>query len=140
MALSFHLDIVSAEGSLFNGRAELLVVNGANGELGVLPNHAPLLTSLKPGAVKITHIGGEEDYFYVSGGMLEVQPDTVTILADTAIRAHDIDEAAALEAQTKARDALNNRNAEIEYGVAASELAEIAAQLRAVQQLRRKAR
>ncbi len=140
MAVSFHLDIVSAEGSLFNGRAELLVVNGVNGELGVLPNHAPLLTSLKPGAVKITHVGGEEDFFYVSGGMLEVQPDTVTILADTAVRAHDIDEAAALEAQTKARDALNNRNAEIEYGVAASELAEIAAQLRAVQQLRKKVR
>lgn len=140
MAMSFHLDIVSAEGQLFSGRVELLVAVGASGELGVLMNHAPLLTSLKPGPVKITHLGGEEDVFYVSGGMLEVQPDTVTILADTAVRAHDLDEAAVLEAQKRARDAMANQSAEIEYATATSELAEVAAQLRTIQQLRKKVR
>lgn len=137
-AVSVQLDIVSAEGQLFSGLVELVVANGLQGELGILYNHAPLLTALKPGAVKIIRQGGEEDFFYVSGGMLEVQPDHVTILADTAVRAHDIDEAAAVEAQKRAVDAISNRDAKIEYAKAATELAEAAAQIRAIQQMRRK--
>lgn len=137
-AVSVQLDIVSAEGQLFSGLVELVVANGLQGELGILYNHAPLLTALKPGAVKVIRQGGEEDFFYVSGGMLEVQPDHVTILADTAVRAHDIDEAAAIEAQKRAADAISNRDAKIEYAKAATELAEAAAQIRAIQQMRRK--
>ena len=139
-AVSVQLDIVSAEGQLFSGLVELVVANGLQGELGILYNHAPLLTALKPGAVKIIRQGGEEDFFYVSGGMLEVQPDHVTILADTAVRAHDIDEAAAVEAQKRAVDAISNRDAKIEYAKAATELAEAAAQIRAIQQMRRKSK
>ncbi|QGX39898.1 F0F1 ATP synthase subunit epsilon [Permianibacter aggregans] len=139
-AVSVQLDIVSAEGQLFSGLVELVVANGLQGELGILYNHSPLLTALKPGAVKIIRQGGEEDFFYVSGGMLEVQPNKVTILADTAVRAKDIDEAAALDAQKRASEAISDREAKIEYAKAAAELAEAAAQLRAIQQLRRKAK
>jgi F-type H+-transporting ATPase subunit epsilon len=139
-AVSVQLDIVSAEGQLFSGLVELVVATGSQGELGILYNHAPLLTALKPGPVKIVRQGGEEDFFYVSGGMLEVQPSKVTILADTAVRAHDLDEAAASEAQKRAADAISNRDSAIEYAKAATELAEAAAQLRAIQQLRRKSK
>lgn len=139
-AVSIHLDIVSAEGQLFSGLVELIVANGSQGELGILYNHAPLLTALKPGTVKIIRQGGEEDFFYVSGGMLEVQPSLVTIFADTAVRAHDLDEASALQAQERARVALENRTGEIEYGKAASELAEAAAQIAAIQKLRKQAK
>ncbi|NQD36055.1 F0F1 ATP synthase subunit epsilon [Permianibacter sp. IMCC34836] len=139
-AVSIHLDIVSAEGQLFSGLVELIVANGSQGELGILYNHAPLLTALKPGTVKITLQGGEEEFFYVSGGMLEVQPSLVTIFADTAVRAHDLDEASAQQAQQRARVALENRTGEIEYGRAASELAEAAAQIAAIQKLRKQAK
>ena len=139
-AVSIHLDIVSAEGQLFSGLVELIVANGSQGELGILYNHAPLLTALKPGTVKITLQGGEEEFFYVSGGMLEVQPQLVTIFADTAVRAHDLDEASAQQAQERARVALENRTGEIEYGKAASELAEAAAQIAAIQKLRKQAK
>jgi F-type H+-transporting ATPase subunit epsilon len=139
-AVSIHLDIVSAEGQLFSGLVELIVVNGSQGELGILYNHAPLLTALKPGTVKITLQGGEEEFFYVSGGMLEVQPSVVTIFADTAARAHDLDEASAQQAQERARAALENQTGEIEYGKAASELAEAAAQIAAIQKLRKQAK
>ena|SRR3990167_7428849 len=139
-AVSIHLDIVSAEGQLFAGLVELVVANGSQGELGILYNHAPLLTALKPGTVKITLQGGEEEFFYVSGGMLEVQPSVVTIFADTAVRAHDLDEASAQQAQERARVALENRTGEIEYGKAASELAEAAAQIAAIQKLRKQAK
>ena len=139
-AVSIHLDIVSAEGQLFSGLVELIVANGSQGELGILYNHAPLLTALKPGTVKITLQGGEEDFFYVSGGMLEVQPQLVTIFADTAVRAHDLDEASAQQAQQRARTALENQTGEIEYGKAASELAEAAAQIAAIQKLRKQAK
>jgi len=139
-ALSIHLDIVSAEGQLFSGLVELVVANGSLGELGILYNHAPLLTALKPGTVKIVRQGGAEDFFYVSGGMLEVQPNLVTIFADTAVRAHDLDEAAATQAQQRARVALDNQTGEIEYGKATAELAEAAAQIAAIQKLRKQAK
>jgi F-type H+-transporting ATPase subunit epsilon len=139
MPYTFHLDIVSAEEEIFSGTVDMLVATGELGELGIVPGHAPLLTALKPGPVKVTKHGGEEEFYYVSGGMLEVQPHVVTILADTALRAHDVDEAAALEAQKAAEDALRDQNAEIEYSKAAAELAEAVAQLRTLQAIRRKA-
>jgi F-type H+-transporting ATPase subunit epsilon len=139
MPYTFHLDIVSAEEEIFSGTVDMLVATGELGELGITPGHAPLLTSLKPGPVKVTKHGGEEEFYYVSGGMLEVQPHVVTILADTAIRARDVDEAAALEAQKAAEEALHDQNSEIEYSKAAAELAEAVAQLRTLQAIRRKA-
>ena len=139
MPATTHLDIVSAEESIFSGRAEMVIANGSQGELGISPGHAPLLTDLKPGVVRVLHEGGEEAAYYVSGGMLEVQPHVVTILADTAIRAHDIDEAAAKQAQQKAREAISNQAAELDYTKAAAELAEAVAQLRTIQALRKKA-
>ncbi len=139
MPYTFHLDIVSAEEEIFSGTVDMLVAHGELGELGISPGHAPLLTALKPGPVKVTKHGGEEEFYYVSGGMLEVQPHVVTVLADTAVRANDVDEAAALEAQKAARQALSDQSAEIEYSKAAAELAEAAAQLRTLQAIRKKA-
>ena len=124
MVMTTHLDIVSAEEKIFSGLAEMITCTGSLGELGIAAGHAPLLTQLQPGPVTVVHQGGEEEIFYVSGGMLEIQPSVVTILADTALRADDVDEAAALEAQKQARDALQDQNAEIEYSRAAAELAE----------------
>ena len=140
MAMTVHLDIASAEEQLFSGLVELVVANGVVGELGIAPQHAPLLTSLKPGPVRVIKQGGEEEIFYVSGGILEVQPLLVTILADTAMRAADIDEAAAQAAKEAAEKALQDQKSEIEYARAASELAEAAAQLRTLQELRKKAK
>ncbi|WMS86012.1 F0F1 ATP synthase subunit epsilon [Pleionea litopenaei] len=139
MPYTFHLDIVSAEEEIFSGTVDMLVATGELGELGVAPGHAPLLTTLKPGPVKVTKHGGEEEFYYVSGGMLEVQPHVVTVLADTAVRAGDVDEAAAIEAQKAAEQALKDQSAEIEYSQAAAELAEAVAQLRTLQAIRRKA-
>ncbi|NVJ50336.1 MAG: F0F1 ATP synthase subunit epsilon [Gammaproteobacteria bacterium] len=139
MPYTFHLDIVSAEEEIFSGTVDMLVAHGELGELGIAPGHAPLLTTLKPGPVKVTKHGGEEEFYYVSGGMLEVQPHVVTVLADTAVRAGDVDEAAALEAQKAAEQALKDQSAEIEYSKAAAELAEAVAQLRTLQAIRRKA-
>jgi len=139
MPFTFHLDIVSAEEEIFSGTVDMLVANGDLGELGITPGHAPLLTTLKPGPVKVTKHGGDEEFYYVSGGMLEVQPHVVTVLADTAVRANDVDEAAALEAQKAAEDALKDQSAEIEYSKAAAELAEAVAQLRTLQAIRKKA-
>ncbi|MEE4244057.1 MAG: F0F1 ATP synthase subunit epsilon [Kangiellaceae bacterium] len=139
MPYTFHLDIVSAEEEIFSGTVDMLVATGELGELGISPGHAPLLTTLKPGPVKVTQHGGDEEYFYVSGGMLEVQPHVVTVLADTAVRAGDVDEAAAIEAQKAAEQALSDQSAEIEYSVAAAELAEAVAQLRTLQAIRKKA-
>ena len=139
MPFTFHLDIVSAEEEIFSGTVDMLVATGELGELGVAPGHAPLLTTLKPGPVKVTKHGGEEEFYYVSGGMLEVQPHVVTVLADTAVRAGDVDEAAAIEAQKAAEQALKDQSAEIEYSQAAAELAEAVAQLRTLQAIRRKA-
>jgi F-type H+-transporting ATPase subunit epsilon len=139
MAMTVHLDIVSAESRLFSGLVEVITATGKMGELGILPGHTPLLTSLKPGVVRVTKQGGQEEVFYISGGILEVQPDVVTILADTAVRAADLDEAAATEAQQRAEKLLESKGAELEYSKALAELAEASAQLRAIQQLRKKA-
>ncbi len=138
MAMTVHLDIASAEEQLFSGLVEMVIATGEMGELGIAPQHAPLLTSLKPGPVRVIKQGGEEEIFYVSGGMLEVQPLLVTILADTAVRADDIDEAAAAEAKERAEKALRDQASEIEFAKAAAELAEAAAQLRTIQALRKK--
>lgn len=139
MAMTFHLDIVSAQAQIFSGLVEMVVVTGSLGELGILPGHTPLLTSIKPGFIRVVVQGGKEEIFYLSGGMLEVQPQVVTLLADTATRADHLDEAAALEAKERAEKALSDKSAEFEYGNAMSELAEAAAQLRAIKELRKKA-
>ncbi|HFB63902.1 MAG TPA: F0F1 ATP synthase subunit epsilon [Aeromonadales bacterium] len=140
MAMTVHLDIASAEEQLFSGLVEMIIANGTMGELGIVYNHAPLLTSLKPGPVRIVKQGGEEEVFYVSGGMLEVQPYLVTILADSASRADDMDEAAALEAKAEAEKHLKDQSDKIEYSKATVELAEAIAQLRTIQALKKKAK
>ncbi len=137
---TFHLDIVSAEKSIFSGTVDSLVATGELGELGISPGHAPLLTSLKPGTVKVKDHEGNEEHFYVSGGMLEVQPHVTTILADTAARADDVDEAAAIAAKEAAEAAMADQNSEIEYSTAAVELAEAVAQLRTLNALKKKIR
>ncbi|WP_302139993.1 F0F1 ATP synthase subunit epsilon [Halomonas alkalicola] len=139
MANSFTCNIVSAESAIFSGEIEQLVASGIMGDLGILPGHAPLLTELQPGPVRVIHDGGREENFYVSGGFLEVQPDVVTILADAASRAGDLDEASAEEARQHALKAFNDKSAELDYTRAAAELAEAVAQLRTIQQLRKKA-
>ncbi|MDO6680827.1 MULTISPECIES: F0F1 ATP synthase subunit epsilon [unclassified Oceanobacter] len=138
MAITVHCDIVSAEENLFSGLVERVIAAGLMGELGIEPGHAPLLTPLKPGPVRIVRQGGSEEVVYVSGGYLEVQPNRVTVLADTAVRAHDIDEAAALEAKKHAEQALANQGSDFDYSRALSQLAEAAAQLRTIQQIREK--
>jgi len=138
MAITTHLDIVSAEKEIFSGVVEMVVATGELGELGIVPGHAPLLAVLKPGEVRVTLQGGKKEVFYISGGMLEVQPFYVTVLADTAERAADLDEAAALEAKKRAEEAIANKNAEIDYSTAAAELARAVAQIRAIQKARKK--
>lgn len=140
MAISVHLDIVSAEAEIFSGLAEMIFATGTVGELGIAPGHAPLLTALKPGQIRVIRQGGAEEVFYISGGMLEVQPNLVTVLADTAVRATDLDEAAAIAAKEKAEKALAMRGSEFDYSRALTELAEAAAQIQAIRQLRKKAR
>ena len=138
MAMTVHCDIVSAEKSIFSGLVEMIVAHGTNGDLGVKPGHTPLLTNLSPGPIRVIRQDGEEEVYYVSGGMLEVQPQLVTVLADMVQRADDVDEAAAKEAMEDARRALENQSTEINYSAAAAQLAEAAAQLRAIEQLRKK--
>ena len=139
MAMTVHCDIVSAEKQLFSGLVELVVAAGVEGDLGVMPGHAPLLTRLKPGPVRVKKQNGDEEVFYVSGGFLEVQPGIVSILADTALRAHDIDEAAAEEARREAEQALANQSGDFDYGRASAQLAEAAAQLAALRRLKNRA-
>lgn len=139
MAKSFKCEIVSAEASIFSGEVEQVIAAGIMGDLGILPGHAPLLTELQPGPVRVIHDGGQEENYYVTGGFLEVQPDIVSILADTAARAADLDEAAAEEARQQALKAFSDKSAEIDYTRASAELAEAVAQLRTIQQLRKKA-
>lgn len=139
MAMTIHCDIVSAEEELFSGLVEMLVVSGTEGEVGVSYGHAPLLTGVKPGPVRIIKAGGEEEIYYLSGGHLEVQPHLVSILADTALRANDIDEAAALEAKNLAEQELQNQSGEFNFSRATAELAEAVAQLRTLQAIRKKA-
>ncbi len=138
MAMTMHVDIVSAEQEIFSGSAEFLLAPAEMGEVGIMPRHAPFLSTLQAGEVKVTTSEGEEQFFYVSGGMLEVQPHTVTILSDTALRAKDLDEAAALEAKNRAEQALKDRKSDIDYAKAQAELAEAAAQLQTIQRLRKR--
>lgn len=138
MSKTVQCDIVSAENAIFSGSIESLTATGTLGELGVQYGHAPLLTQLIPGPVRLVMPDGEEELVFVSGGYLEVQPHLVTILADTAIRAHDIDEAAAEQAKSAAKDALVNQSGELDYGKASSELAFAAAQLMTINKLRSK--
>lgn len=137
MAKTIHVDIVSAEQEIFSGEADLVIAPGEAGELGILPEHMPMLTRVKPGTLRIQK-GGEEEIIYVSGGMMEVQPDRVTVLADTSVRAHDLDEAKAMEAERLAKEALSNRTAAMDIAKAQAELAEAAAQLAAIRKLRQR--
>jgi F-type H+-transporting ATPase subunit epsilon len=133
-------NVVSAEESIFEGSVSMLIAAGTEGDLGITPGHAPLITGLQPGPVRVVMENGEEDVFYVSGGYLEVVPSAVTVLADTALRAHDLDEAAALEAQERVRKEMAEQSAEFDYGRAQMELAEAAGRLRVLQQLKRRSR
>jgi F-type H+-transporting ATPase subunit epsilon len=136
---TIHVDVVSIEESIFEGEAEFVALPGEAGELGIYPQHTPLITRIRPGAVRIKVAGqAEEEFVFVAGGILEVQPNRVTVLADTAIRAHDLDEARADEARKAAEEALANRSADIDYAKAQAELAQSIAQLRAIQKLRNK--
>ena len=137
MAMTMHCDIVSAEEKIFSGLVEILVATGTLGDLGIAPGHAPLLTALIPGPVRVVLQDGSEQIYYVSGGFLEVQSGVVTVLADTALRADDVNEAAALKAIEDANEAITNKSNEFEYSRAATQLAEAAAQLRALRQLRK---
>ena len=138
MAMSIHCDIVSAEEELFSGLVEMVIAHGHLGDLGILPGHTPLLTDLKPGPVRVIKQGGTEEVFYISGGFLEVQPSMVKVLADTAVRAGDLDEAAAIEARKAAEKALSEKGTEFDYGSASARLAEAAAQLRTIEEMRKK--
>lgn len=138
MAMTFHCDIVSAENEIFSGLVELLVASASEGDVGITYGHAPLLTGLRPGPIRVKVQNGEEEIYYVSGGFLEVQPHAVTVLADAALRADDMDEAAAMDAKKQAEQALSNKGGELDYSRAAVQLAEAAAQLRTLQAVRKK--
>ncbi len=138
MAHTIHVDIVSAEGQIFSGDATMVFAPGSQGELGIAPRHAPLLTTLKAGEVRVQQEGQEEHVFYVGGGALEVQPHLVTVLADTAARARDLDEAAAQAAKQRAEDAIRSRGDKMDIAEAQAELARAVAQLRAIERLRKR--
>lgn len=139
MAMTVHVDVVSAEEQIFSGLAEFVVLPGEAGELGIMPGHTPLMTRIKPGAVRVkVPDQADEEMIFVAGGMLEVQPNLVTVLADTAIRGADLDEAKANEAKQRAEEALSNAKGELEIAKAQSELAIMAAQLAAIQKLRKR--
>ncbi|WP_317932868.1 F0F1 ATP synthase subunit epsilon [Halioxenophilus sp. WMMB6] len=138
MAMTVHCDIVSAEEGIFSGLVEMVIAAASEGDVGIAYGHAPLLTALKPGPIRVIKQGGEEEIFYLSGGYLEVQPSVVIVLADTALRADDIDEAKALQAQKDAEAALANQSSELDYSLAATQLAEAAAQLRTIQAIKKK--
>lgn len=138
MAMTVHVDIVSAEAQLFSGLAEMVFAPAELGEVGITPRHAPLITKLNPGEVRVKVSNTENPSFFVSGGMLEVQPHKVTILADTAIRAKDIDEAAVLEAKMKAEEALKDKTNRMDYAAAQSQLAVAIMQLRTLERLRKR--
>ena len=134
---TLHVDVVSAEASIFSGEARFVTLPGESGELGILPRHTPLITRIKPGAVRIVRAdNGEEEFVFVAGGILEVQPGTVTVLADTAIRGKDLDEAKASDAKRLAEDALKHAKSEIDLAKAQNELVTLAAQLAAIRKLR----
>lgn len=137
MAMIIQVDIVSATGHIHSGSAQMVFAPAEMGEVGIAPRHAPLITRLRPGDVRVQTESGTMEHYFVSGGILEVQPHVVTVLADTAIRARDLDEAAALEAKRRAEDALAGQTADLEYAKAQAELAEAIAQLRALERLRK---
>ena len=136
--MTVNLNVVSAEEELFSGRIESLQITGSEGELGIMPGHAPLLTSLKPGMARIVKYGGEEEVIYLSGGMLEVQPNNVTVLADIAVRADDLEEQAVLEAKQRAEENMNAHGADVDFAEVAAELARVTAQLRVIQATKKK--
>ncbi len=139
MVATVHIDVVSAEESIFSGEAEFIAAPAQMGEVGIYPRHAPMITSIKPGALRIKLADkNEEQLIYISGGILEVQPGVVTVLADTAIRGHDIDEAKANAAKKAAEEAMKNRSSDVDYAKAQAELAEALAQIQAIQKLRQK--
>jgi len=138
MTMKVHVDIVSAEKAIFSGQAEIVFAPAVMGEVGILPRHSPMLAILKPGEVRVQTHAGDEEAFFISGGILEVQPHKVTVLADTALRAKDLDEAAAMEAKERAQKLLRDKQSEINYQQAHSELLEAVAQLQAIQRLRKK--
>lgn len=138
MTSTIHCDIVSAEAEIFSGDASMVIVSGEEGELGIAPRHAPLLTRIKPGQVRVIKPDGEEEFYYVSGGVLEIQPHVVSVLSDTALRASDLDEAAALRAKEEAERAIADRAAGMEVAQAQAQLAEATAQLAALERLRKK--
>ena len=136
MAHTIHVDVVSAEQAIYSGEAEFVVLPGESGELGIYPRHTPLITRIKPGAVRIEKADGTEEFVFVAGGLLEVQPNRVTVLSDTAIRGKDLDEAKATEAKAAAEEALKNANNDIDIAMAQSELAVMAAQIAALRKYR----
>jgi F-type H+-transporting ATPase subunit epsilon len=138
MAMTIHVDIVSAEQEVYSGLAEMLFAPAEQGEVGIAPRHAPLITRLKPGEVRVKISDKESQEFYVSGGFLEVQPHLVTVLADTAIRAHDIDEAQALQAKARAEEMLSDKSGKIDYAIAQAELSQAVTQLRTLDRLRKR--
>jgi F-type H+-transporting ATPase subunit epsilon len=139
MVATVHIDVVSAEESIFSGEAEFVAAPAQMGEVGIYPHHAPMITSIKPGALRIKLADkNEEQLIYISGGILEVQPGVVTVLADTAIRGHDLDEAEANAAKKAAEEAMKNRSSDVDYAKAQAELAEAIAQIQAIQKLRQK--
>jgi len=138
MANTVHIDVVSAEASIFSGEAEFVVAPASGGEVGLFPNHAPMITTIKPGALRIKQANEtEETLIFISGGMLEVQPGVITVLADTAVRGHDLDEAKAIAAKAAAEEALRNRTSDIDYATAQAELSEAIAQIQTIERLRK---
>lgn len=134
---TIHVDIVSAEGEIFSGEASMVFVPAIMDDIGIAPRHAPLLTTLRPGEIRVQTPAGEEQFFYVSGGAIEIQPHIVTVLADTALRAHDLDEAAAMAAKQRAEEALRNRSDAMDTAKLQAELAQAAAQIKAIEKLRK---
>jgi F-type H+-transporting ATPase subunit epsilon len=138
MAMTMHVNIVSAEAEIYSGTVESVFAPAVMGEVGIYPRHTQMLSPLKPGEVRVVTEGGDEEFYFVSGGMLEVQPHVVTVLADTAVRAKDLDEAKAIEAKKRAEQALSDRQGDMDYARAEAELAEAVAQLQTIQRMRKK--
>lgn len=138
MANTVHIDVVSAEASIFSGEAEFVVAPASAGEVGIYPNHAPMITTIKAGALRIKQSNeAEETLIFISGGILEVQPGVITVLADTAVRGHDLDEAKAIAAKAAAEEAMKNRGSDVDYAKAQAELSEALAQIQAIERLRK---